>query len=125
LDTPRKILIVVPIVALLGWLAISNRDDVATCGLSAAKADMNSIKTALLMYRQTTGRYPTTAQGLNALVVNPGVDHWRQAMETLVKDCWGVEYQYVCPGIKKPNTYDIFSAGKDMQPNTPDDVYPD
>jgi general secretion pathway protein G len=124
--TLMEIMLVVMIIALLAGLAIFNLGDVfGDAQVSAAKANMNSMKTALLSYRGATGSYPSTAQGLNALVVNPGVERWRPAMEKLDKDPWGVEYQYVCPGIKKPNSYDIFSAGKDKQPNTPDDVYPD
>lgn len=124
--TLMEIMLVVMIIALLAGLAIFQLGDVfGDAQNAAAKANMNALKTALLTYRGATGSYPSTSQGLAALVTNPGVDRWRPAMEKLDKDPWGVDYGYVCPGVKRPNSYDIFSYGKDKVPNTADDVYPD
>jgi general secretion pathway protein G len=125
--TLMEIMLVVMIIALLAGLAIFQLGDVfGDAQEAAAKANMNALKTALLTYRGNTGSYPSTSQGLAALVTRPdGADRWRQAMEKLDKDPWGMDYGYVCPGVKRPNSYDIFSFGKDKQPNTGDDIYPD
>ena len=125
--TLMEIMLVVMIIALLAGLAIFQLGDVfGDAQNAAAKANMNAYKTALLTYRGNTGSYPTTSQGLNALVTKPdGQDRWRPALERLDKDPWNSDWGYVCPGIKRPNSYDIFSYGKDKQPNTADDVYPD
>jgi general secretion pathway protein G len=127
--TLMEIMLVVMIIALLAGLAIFQLGDVfGTAQGAAAKANMNAYKTALLSYRGAVGTYPSSGQGLAALVTRPadGADRWRGPyMEKLDKDPWGSDYGYVCPGIKRPNAYDIFSAGPDKQLNTADDVYPD
>ncbi len=77
------------------------------------KYDIQSIRTVLLSYRGTTRHYPSTNQGLNALVP--------RLMEELPKDPWGAPYVYRYPGRKDPNGYDLFSAGPDRLPDTADD----
>lgn len=79
------------------------------------KADVQSIRTMLLSYRGTTEHYPSTEQGLNVLVP--------RLMEELPKDAWGSPYVYRYPGMKDPNSYDLFSAGPDRLPDTADDEW--
>jgi general secretion pathway protein G len=77
------------------------------------KADIQSIRTMLLSYHNANGHYPSTDQGLNALVP--------KLMEELPKDSWGTPYVYRCPGRVNPRSHDLFSAGPDRMPDTPDD----
>lgn len=77
------------------------------------QADIQSIQTMLLSYHDSNRYYPSTDQGLNALVP--------KLMEELPKDAWGTAYVYRCPGRANPGSYDLFSAGPDRMPDTPDD----
>src|SRR5690606_40073021 len=62
---------------------------------AAARQDVASIMQALKLYRLDNGRYPTQAQGLQALVQKPaGVDNWRSYLDRLPQDPWGNPYQY-------------------------------
>lgn len=89
------------------------------------KADIQMIRTMLLSYSGSNGFYPTTEQGLKALVVRPDTEpapmSWRRLMEDVPKDAWGTEYVYRNPGTRNPSGYDLFSAGPDRKPDTADD----
>jgi len=109
------------VVAILGILAaivvprIMDRPDEAR--RVAAKADIAAIAQALKLYRLDNGGYPTTDQGLGALVqrptTNPVPGNWKQGgyLERLPKDPWGSDYQYLSPGVR--GEIDIFSLGAD------------
>lgn len=83
---------------------------------SAAKAQIELIGQSLDQFRLDTGRYPTTQEGLNALVTNPGVDKWDgpYLKKGLPNDPWSRPYQYLCPGSH--GEYDLFSYGRDGVP---------
>jgi len=83
---------------------------------SAAKAQIELIGQALDQLRLDTGRYPTTQEGLNSLMVNPGIDGWEgpYLKKALPPDPWGKPYQYACPGTH--GEYDLFSYGRDGNP---------
>jgi general secretion pathway protein G len=70
------------------------------------------------LYRLDVGRYPTTEQGLAALVQQPVLDPvpsgWMQTLDTLPKDPWGHPYQYANPG--QHGEIDVWSLGADGQP---------
>jgi type II secretion system protein G len=87
--------------------------------------DIQAIKTQLQLYESTNGFYPTTEQGLQALVTQPQSDprppRWYQLFKDLPKDPWGNAYIYRQPGVKNPGSYDLFSAGPDQQADTEDD----
>ena len=91
------------------------------------KGDIQSIRTSLLAYNGMNGFYPTTEQGLMALVSRPGSEpaptSWRRMMDELPKDAWGMPYIYRNPGRRNPSGYDVFSAGPDRLPDTSDDDY--
>jgi general secretion pathway protein G len=87
-----------------------------------AKSDIMSFETAIKMYRLDNGVYPTTKQGLQALVkktkINPIPENWHGPyldVETLPKDPWGNSYIYLSPGENKTE-YEIISLGADGQP---------
>lgn len=80
------------------------------------RAHFGNLKTALDSYRLDNYRYPTSEQGLEALVMKPDVDpepkKWRQYMDKLPRDPWENDYIYVSPGDNgKP--FDIYTLGAD------------
>lgn len=84
---------------------------------SAAKAQIELLGQALDQYRLDIGRYPTTQEGLNALVVDPGgADKWDgpYLKKGLPNDPWGRPYHYQSPGMH--GEYDLFSYGRDGSP---------
>jgi general secretion pathway protein G len=92
-------------------------------------ADSQALSTQLNVYKSMNGVYPTTEQGLQALVVGPTASPkpstWHQISSALPKDPWGSEYVYRCPGRIRPNKFDLFSAGSDHTPDTADDDWGD
>jgi general secretion pathway protein G len=84
---------------------------------AAAKAQIELLGQALDQFRLDTGRYPTTQEGLNALVANPtGIENWDgpYLKKALPNDPWGKAYNYQCPGTH--GEYDLFSYGRDGAP---------
>jgi len=84
--------------------------------VSAAKAQVELLGQALDQFRLDTGRYPTTAEGLNALVTDPGVPNWDgpYLKKAVPNDPWGRPYNYQAPGSH--GDYDISSLGGDGAP---------
>ncbi|MFN9571538.1 MAG: type II secretion system major pseudopilin GspG [Betaproteobacteria bacterium] len=102
-----EIMVVITILGILAALIVPRvvgRTDDARIG--AAKQDIASIMQALKLYRLDNGRYPTTEQGLRALIERPGTEpqpaNWKQGgyleRSSVPKDPWGKEYQYLSPG---------------------------
>jgi general secretion pathway protein G len=93
--------------------------------VQAAQADISSnIATALKLYELDNGGYPSTSEGLQALLTQPGsAKNWNGPyLEKRPSDPWGREYQYQSPGTHRTRDYDLFSLGKDGQPSN-DDVH--
>ncbi len=82
-----------------------------------ASADLQMIQSMLQIYKAENGSYPTTEQGLAALVDKPTLPR----MSALPKDPWQNDYVYRCPGRTRPGEYDLFSPGPDRIPYTADD----
>ena len=82
---------------------------------TAAKTQIESFKTALDSFEIEAGRYPTSEEGLNALVVAPSdlQNLHEPYMPSIPKDPWGNPYQYKQPGTHNPSSYDVFSLGTD------------
>lgn len=114
------VLVILGILATLVVPRIMSRPDEAR--IIAAKQDINSIGQALKLYRLDNHAYPTTDQGLQALVTKPTTPpappNWKTGgyLDRLPKDPWGNEYKYLNPGVKNPNDVDIFSLGADSAP---------
>jgi len=111
-----EVLVVVAILAILAAIVVPrvmDRPDEAR--RVAAKADVNAIVGVLKMYRLDNGFYPSTDQGLAALVqkptTNPVPGNWRQYIDRLPKDPWQSDYQYLNPGVR--SEIDVFSLGAD------------
>lgn len=120
--TLLEIMLVVTIIALLLAAAIKfMAPNVDIAKHVRVVGDVQGIKTSLLAYQGINGFYPTTEQGLQALVTAPSTEprpaQWRQFMEQVPTDPWGMPYIYRCPGQKDPTRFDLYSAG----PNRIDD----
>lgn len=116
-----EVLIVVVILGILAGLIvprIMDRPDQAR--VVAAKNDIQAIISALKLYRLDNGSYPSTQQGLDALVKRPETGdiprNWKPGgyLERLPKDPWGSDYQYLNPGVH--SEIDVFSFGADRKP---------
>ena len=93
--------------------------------LTAARADITVLMTALSAYRLDNGKFPSTEEGLQALVVQPpGTDNWKGPyVKQLPKDPWGNPYVYRSPGKQNVNGVDVFSFGPDSRDGGGDDLY--
>ena len=98
----------------LAWAALTPSRGCITIE-TLHKADMQGIRTMLLSFNETNGYYPSTDQGLQALVP--------RFMEEVPKDPRGTPYVYRCPGKRHPNSYDLFSTGPDRVADTADDEW--
>ena len=116
-----EILVVIVILGVLAALIVPNimqRPDDAR--IAAAKSQIALIMQALKLYRLDNQRYPTTEQGLGALVAKPTdaplPPNWKPGgyLEKLPRDPWGHAYQYLNPGLK--SDVDVFTYGADGQP---------
>ena len=89
-------------------------------------SDFNSIGAALRMYQTNNARFPTTQQGLDALVNKPSSTpvpkRWTKLMDRVPSDPWGTEYGYKFPGSVDNTMFEIISPGPDMTPDTDDDI---
>ena len=125
--TLLEIMLVVLIIALLMGAAIYVMgDNLIDAQKARAQADIRAIGTQLTVYQAQNGFLPTTEQGLQALVSKPETEpkprSWRQYMKEVPEDSWKLPYFYVQPGRHNPDSYDLFSAGKDRKPDTADDI---
>jgi len=116
-----EIMVVVIIIGLLAAVIVPQVvSKVDEAKVTKAKSDVQTLETALTMYRLDNSKYPTTDQGLQALVTqptDPSIRHWRQGgyIPHLSKDPWGNDYQYASPGTHNKD-YDLYSLGADGQP---------
>lgn len=114
-----EMIVVLAIIALIAAIIVPNvigRPDQAR--VTVAQSDLKSVSAALKMYRLDNGSYPSTAQGLAALVTKPSGEpvprNWNSEgyLESVPTDPWGNPYVYRSPGEGGAG-FDIFSAGKD------------
>jgi general secretion pathway protein G len=116
-----EIMVVVAILAILAALVvprIMGRTDDAK--RTAAKVQIRNIEGALQLYKLDSGVYPTTEQGLRALVEKPTVGvipkNWKLGgyLQQVPEDPWGTSYKYVSPSPR--GDYEITSLGTDGEP---------
>ncbi len=116
-----EIMVVVVIIGVLGAIVVPqfmSRPDQAK--VTAAKTDIQAISTSLEMYRLDNAYYPSTQQGLEALIHRPtgtpAARNWNPQgyLKNLPVDPWGTPYQYLNPGVRAANGgYDLYSLGSD------------
>lgn len=118
--TLLEIMVVVVILGILAALVapqIMGRIDDAA--IAKAKQDIRAYETALNLFRLDNFKYPTTEQGLRALVERPSdstIRNWKQGgyIDSMRNDPWGNEYQYVYPGTHGKE-FDLYTLGADGQ----------
>ena len=113
-----ELMVVLVIIGVLASLVVpSVLDRVDEAKVTAARTDVNSLMEALKRYRLDNQRYPTSEQGLQALVAKPTTGpippNWKPTLDKLPNDPWGLPYQFANPGVKGP--IDVFSYGADGQ----------
>lgn len=115
--TLLEIMVVVVIIGLLAAIVVPNFvGNIDKAAVSRAKQDIRGIETALNLYRLDNFRYPSTSDGLQALVTNPGeaaAPNWKAQLRKLPIDPWNHPYQYAYPG--QHGEFDVFSYGADGQ----------
>jgi general secretion pathway protein G len=116
-----EIMVVVVIIGILGALVVPKLlNRTGESRITAAKVDISTLMQALKLYKLDNQRYPTTEQGLQALISKPTsgptANGWKSGgyIEKLPKDPWGNPYQYLYPGVR--GEVDVFSFGADGQP---------
>jgi general secretion pathway protein G len=117
--TLLELMVVVVIIGVLAALiapAVLDRAEQAK--VTAARTDVSNLMNALKLYRLDNGRYPSSDQGLDALVVKPTTgtipNNWKPYLDKLPNDPWQRPYQYANPGVH--GEIDVFSFGADGQP---------
>lgn len=116
-----EIMVVVVILAVLGALVVPRiLQNVDKARVVRAGSDIRAIETALDLYRLDNYKYPTTEQGLEALVkkpADPTLTNYRDGgyLKSVPKDPWGNPYHYTSPGADG-QPYDIISYGRDGKP---------
>jgi len=123
-----EIMVVVVIIGILATLVVPRlMNRTVEARVTAARADISTLMQALKLYKLDNQRYPTTEQGLKALIEKPTsgpqANGWKSGgyLDKLPNDPWKNPYQYLSPGVK--GEVDIFSLGADGQPGgTGDDA---
>ena len=113
-----ELMVVLLIIGVLAALIVPNVLDRADDARgTAAKTDVSNLMQALKLYKLDNQRYPSTAQGLQALRVKPTTDpvpgNWKPYLDQLPNDPWGRPYIYLNPGVK--GEVDVMSFGADGQ----------
>lgn len=117
------LLIIGMMAALVAPAILGNQE---TAQLKKAAIDIQQLESAVQMYKVRTNLLPTTEQGLDALVTAPTIEPIPRNypaegfIQRLPKDPWQNDYYLLSPG--EMGSFDIFSAGPDMQPGTEDDI---
>ena len=114
---------------ITGWPPYSRRlYGAPRSDVEESKHQLSALATALELYRRHRGAYPTTDEGLGTLYRKAG-SPWPETFDGIYLtgdgpplDPWGSPYVYRYPGVRHPNSYDLFSSGPDRTPDTPDDL---
>ena len=116
-----EVLVVVVILGILAAVVVPRiMDQPDKAAVVRAKQDVQGLVTALNLYKLDNFSYPSTQQGLEALVQpptgTPPAPNWKQGgyLDRLQRDPWGNPYQYLSPG--RNGEFDVYSLGKDGQP---------
>ena len=110
-----ELMIVVVILGLLATIVMPRiLDRPEQARRMKAKVDICNIESALALFKTDTGRFPTTSEGLEVLVSDPGIKGYNNEgyLDKVPFDPWGNKYIYISPGIHRKD-YDLESYGKD------------
>jgi len=114
--TLLEVMVVVVIIAIMAAAVVPNIiQNIGDAQNKTAKGDIRTIENQLKLYKMDNFQYPSTDQGLEALVSKPSGEPaakgWKQRMDKLPKDPWKNTYKYLSPGTH--GDFDIYSLGKD------------
>lgn len=118
-----ELMVVIVILGILAGLIIPRiMGRTGEAKQAKARLQIESLETALKLYKLDNGTYPTTEQGLQALVEAPAIGtpakNWRQGgyleKNKIPKDPWGNDFVYICPGVH--GDFDLSSFGPTGQP---------
>lgn len=116
-----EILVVVTILGIIaGIIGINVVNALDDAKRDTAKVQLKQVSDALELYKIKFSRYPTTAEGLQALTKPP--EGKRPLLDNIPKDPWGNDYIFVSPGQKNPSKFDLQSKGPDGTADTDDDI---
>lgn len=125
--TLMELMVVIVILGMLAALVVPNlMGNKEQADKQKVVVDIQQLENALDLYKMNNGFYPTTEQGLEALVTQPTSEPVPRMfpdggyIKRLPKDPWGIEYQLASPG--EMGKIDIFSAGPDRSVGTEDDI---
>lgn len=110
-----ELMIVVVILGLLATIVMPRiLDRPEQARRMKAKVDISNIKSTLALFKTDTGRFPTTSEGLEVLVSDPGIKGYNSDcyLDKVPLDPWGNRYIYLSPGVHSKD-YDLESYGKD------------
>ena len=116
------VIVILSILATFVGIRIMSKPEEAR--RTQAQIQIQALENALKMYMLDNGEYPSTEQGLKALVEKPAAGtpprNWREGgyldKSAVPKDPWKNEYVYLFPGVRNPNSFDLFSYAADGQP---------
>lgn len=118
------VLVILAVLAAVVTPKFTKRSEQAR--ITAAKTQISQFEVALDAFEIDVGRYPTTTEGLRALIEKPAsdADGWLQPYmkRDIPKDPWGSEYSYRYPGQYNENGYDLYSFGPDRKQGSDDDI---
>ena len=122
-----ELLLVMAILAVLAVLVVPRfTGQSKKAKITGAQADIANISLALKNLEVNCGRFPSSGEGLAALIEQPnGLKDWQGPYldkKTVPKDPWGNPYQYREPGTQNPNGFDLWSFGPDGQEGGGDDI---
>jgi general secretion pathway protein G len=127
--TLLEIMVVVVIMGMLSAIVATNvMGSKEQASIEKAGMDIKTLDNALDMYKLDNHRFPTTEQGLDALVnkptSSPEPKSYRKDgyIKDLPQDPWGNDYMYVQPGTHNSSRYDLYSLGPDGEDGTDDDI---
>lgn len=111
-----ELMVVIVIIGVLaGTVGLQLLGNVDKSRVTRAQADIKTISSALDIYRTNHYNYPSTEQGLQALITQPsGVKNWTQLLKKMPTDPWDRQYLYLSPG--QHGDFDLYSLGRDGRP---------
>jgi general secretion pathway protein G len=121
-----EVMVVVVILGILAAILVPKvMDRPEQARITKARQDIRALEAALNLYKLDNYVYPTTDQGLEALVekpTSPEPPNWKEGgyLDRLPLDPWKQPYQFLSPGTH--GVIDIYSLGVDQQPDSEDDI---
>jgi general secretion pathway protein G len=119
-----EIMIVIALIALLAAVVAPNVIGLFSSGQQdVARTEIKMFETGLKLFYRNCGRYPSTAEGLEALVTPvQSCSKWKKVLDAdeIKKDPWDRPYRYTSPGVRSGKEYEIVSTGQNAEDESDD-----